>query len=151
MLFVDIQRILFATDFSDSSQSALRVAASLARDNHAKLILLHASQIEDYPAGELFDEDPEPPVGEIAMLEKIVAGVDGVDCECRWVHCEGAHEADVIVKTASKEHADMIVVGTHGRRGLSHLLTGSVAEKVIREAECPVLTVRQMKPSPAKA
>jgi nucleotide-binding universal stress UspA family protein len=66
---------------------------------------------------------------------------------CRWVHCEGSHEADVILNAAVKEHADMIVVGTHGRTGLSHLLMGSVAEKVIREAPCPVLCARQTKPT----
>lgn len=147
---MDIKRILFATDFSEASEPALRVAASLARDNRAKLILLHASQIEDYPVGELFDEDPQPPRDEVEQLEKIASRVGNVDCEYRWVHCDGSREADVIVDTAAKENADMIVVGTHGRRGLSHLLAGSVAEKVIREATCPVLTVRQKKPSPMK-
>jgi nucleotide-binding universal stress UspA family protein len=147
---MNIRRILFATDFSEASDPALRVAASLARDNRAKLILLHASQAEDYPVGELFDEDPQPPHDEMEQLEKIAKRVVNVDCECRWVHCDGSHEADVIVDAAAKEKADMIVVGTHGRRGLSHLLAGSVAEKVIREAPCPVLSVRQKKPSAVK-
>lgn len=148
---MDIKRILFATDYSEASEPALRVAASLARDNGAELILLHASQTEDYPVGESFDEDPQPPRDEVEMLETISSRLDGVDCVCRWVHCEGAHEADVIVNTAAKEHTDMIVVGTHGRTGLSHLLMGSVAEKVIREAPCPVLCVRQSKLSAVNA
>lgn len=147
---MDIKRILFATDFSAASEPALRVAASLARDNRSQLILFHASQTEDYPVGELFDEDPQPSRDEVQQLEKVASCVDNVDCECRWVHCEGAHEADVIVEAAAKEHADMIVVGTHGRQGLSHLVMGSVAEKVIREASCPVLCVRQTKSSTVK-
>jgi nucleotide-binding universal stress UspA family protein len=147
---MDIKRILFATDFSEASEPALRVAASLARDNRAKLILLHASQTEDYPVGELFDEDPQPPRDEMERLEKIASRVDNIESECRWVHCEGSHEADVIVEAAAKANADMIVVGTHGRHGLSHLVMGSVAEKVVREAPCPVLSVRQTKPSTVK-
>jgi nucleotide-binding universal stress UspA family protein len=142
---MDINRILFATDFSDASEPALHVAASLARDHGAKLIVLHASRIEDYPLGELVDEDSQPPRAEIKKLEKIASGVDGVDTECRWVHCDGSHEAAAIVAAAAREHADLIVIGTHGRRGLSHLLAGSVAERVIREAPCPVLSVRQTK------
>jgi nucleotide-binding universal stress UspA family protein len=146
---MNIRKILFATDFSEASEPALRVAASLARDNRADLILLHVSRIEDYPLGELVDEAPEAPRGEVERLEELAASVENVSCDYRWVHCDGPHEADAIVKAAAEESADLIVVGTHGRRGLSHLLAGSVAEKVIREAECPVLTVRQMKTSAA--
>jgi nucleotide-binding universal stress UspA family protein len=147
---VDIKRILFATDFSEASETALGAAASIARDNQATLLVLHVSQTEDYPVGESVDEDPQPPEDEIKQLKAIVRRIKNVNCEYKWVHCDGSYEAETIVDTADKEHADMIVVGTHGRQGLSHLLAGSVAERVIREAKCPVLAVRQMKPSSVK-
>jgi nucleotide-binding universal stress UspA family protein len=143
---MEIKRILFATDFSEASESALHMAASLARDNHAKLIVLHASQAEDSPMGELVDEDPRPPRDEAEQLEKIASGLKNIDCETRWIHCEGTHEGDVIVKAAAKESVDLIVLGTHGHKGLSHLLMGGVAEKVIRNATCPVMSIRPMKP-----
>lgn len=144
---MEILKILYATDYSPASEPAFEIARSLARDNGAKLVILHVSHLEAAPVGELFDEEPAPPEAEEQRLKALVQQSGDIDCECRWRHCEPGHEADTIVETAQQEHADMIVVGTHGRHGLTHLLTGSVAEKVVRDAQCPVLAIRQAKPA----
>lgn len=146
-----LEKILYATDFSPASEPAFDVAMSLARDSGATLILLHVSHLEDAPVGELFDEEPEPPPAEENQLEALAKKAGSVKCECRWVHSEPSKEAQTIVETAQQERVDMIVVGTHGRRGLTHLLAGSVAEKVVQDAACPVLAVRQVKPSTVRA
>ena len=147
---MDIHTILFATDFSEASDPAFRVAASLARDNSARLVLLHVSEYDDYPMGEQVDEEPTPPQNETDKLNALISRVQGVRCEWRWVHREQPHQADAIIEVAENEDADIVVVGSHGRRGLMHLLMGSVAEKVIRDAKCPVLCVRHMKLSTDK-
>jgi len=144
---MDIKRILYATDFSEQSEPALHVAASLARDNNAKLTILHVSELEDYPVGEHVNEEPTPPLSESRKLQELTERVEGAKAEWRWVHGESPHQADAIISVAKKENADIIVIGSHGGSGLMHVLMGSVAEKVIREAPCPVLSVRHIKPS----
>lgn len=143
----DIRRILVAVDFSEVSANAFRVAAELARKLDAKLKVIHAvpMQAASLPmeGGAVYVEDLQAKQVEEAQ-EKLGAFVrrhsgDGTGVD----HCVRSGDPTTEINRAAEElKADMIVVGTHGRSGLSHLLMGSVAESVLREAPVPVLCVR---------
>jgi nucleotide-binding universal stress UspA family protein len=135
-------RILVPTDFSAGSEAALEMATSLARDSGGSLILAHIEVIPLSAAGgEYLYAVPEPPTEELlAKLNSIVLPDSHVPAERRLL---AGDPADAIIRLAKTEEVDMIVMGTHGRRGLTRLLMGSVAEAVVRAAPCPVLTVKQ--------
>lgn len=133
------KKILFATDYSPASQYALTYAASLARDRAASLLIVHVSQLEQYPVGELFDEEPQSSEGETEELSAVTVPDPQIHCEHRLLHGD---PADEIVKLARDENVEAIVMGTHGRSPLGRLLVGSVAKEVIREAPCTVLALR---------
>ena len=145
-----MKKILYTTDYSEPSQHALHFATSLARDCRAVLLIVHVSETECCPVGELFDEEPEPSPEELSRLEAVVPDDNDAPFEHRLVcpppSSESVHRADEIVKLAKQEDVHAIVIGTHGRTGLSRLLLGSVAEAVMRHAPCPVVTIR--KPNP---
>jgi nucleotide-binding universal stress UspA family protein len=146
------KKILFATDFSEASQHALQYASWLAACTKAKLYIVHVSQRETAPVGELFDEEPAPDTQELDRLRSVRPGDANIECEHRVLtgetgSVETVDPAAKIVEFANREHVDMIVLGTHGRSGFGHLLMGSVAESVVRHAHCPVVTVRQGKSS----
>ena len=145
---MEMKRILFPTDYSETSRHALPFATSLARATGASLLIAHVTDREQYPVGELFDEVPEPDPADMHDLRAIVPSDPQVKYEHRLLYGEpGSTEpvrpADEIVKLARKEQVDAIVLGTHGRTGLSHLVMGSVAEAVVRNAACPVVTIKQ--------
>lgn len=134
-----VKTILFATDMSPNADFAFGVACSLARDYGARLLVLHV-----YP----------PPLnhGEVVARRQDDGYLENLGAELRrcqppegvpaeYLLEEGA-AADTILRTAASNRCDLIVVGTHGRTGLRHLLMGSVAEQVVRKAPCPVLTVK---------
>jgi nucleotide-binding universal stress UspA family protein len=143
----EIQRILVAVDFSEVSANAFRAAADLAGKLNAKLTVVHAvpMQAASLPmeGGAVYIEDLQA-----KQVEEARQKLDG------FVHQHAAAGATVeqsvrsgdptteINRAAEESRADMIVVGTHGRSGISHLLMGSVAESVLREAAVPVLCVR---------
>ncbi len=134
------KKILFATDFSPASQAAFDYATSLARDGGAKLLILHVEEYPvSYPGGDMFVVHPDAPNPVLRkMLDKIVPA-GGVPCEH---HLLMGMPADEIVRLATEQNADLIVIGSHGRTGLARVLMGSVAELVMRRAKCPVLTVK---------
>jgi nucleotide-binding universal stress UspA family protein len=142
------KNILFATDFSDASQAALEYASSLAHDAGATLYIVHVghfpvSCIDGAALGVTpFIVAPELDDWQEVrnQLGKIVPTIRDVRFEHRYL--EGS-PADEIVDFARRQNIDVIVIGTHGRTGLNHILMGSVAEAVIRRASCPVLTVKQ--------
>lgn len=142
--------ILFATDFSPASSVAFGVASALARDYRARIIVLHV--IEPVRMG--FAEfntyvGPDEDKGmAMEQLKAIKAPAPTVTIEHRLL--EG-HPADVIVETAAETGADLVVMGTMGRSGLTRLVMGSVAEEVLRRSPCPVLTVRGVVPVPVEA
>ncbi len=143
-------KIVFATDYSEASQHALQYATWLAKSAGSHLYIVHVSEHEQFPVGELFDEEPEPDTNELKRLKAVVPAQQDVRYEHRLLYGEpGSAEvtkpAEVIVKFANQENADTIVLGTHGRSGFGHVLMGSVAEAVLREAPCPVVTVRESK------
>ncbi len=133
------KKILLATDYSAASQHALTYAASLARDRGASLIITHVSELEQYPVGELFDEEPRPSEAELDELVAVTVPDAKIRCEHRLLHGDPAEE---IVKLAKAENVEAIVMGTHGRSPLGRLLVGGVAAAVIREAPCTVLALR---------
>jgi nucleotide-binding universal stress UspA family protein len=132
-----ITRILVATDFSAASDAALTYARSLARQFGASINLVHV--IEDPCMAELARQ----------QLGARVAGDAGSPPVCNMDVLAGS-AANRIVEHANETHADLIVIGRYGRSAFGHLLLGSVAEKVVRTATCPVLTARPA-PQPAAA
>ncbi len=136
------KKILFPTDFSPASAAALGYASSLARDAGAKLLIVHVEEAPlAYGAGELYYEpvDVVRP-GLEQTLQRVRPTLPEVDCEHHLLLGGPAQE---LVGLAEREKVDLIVMGTHGRTGLSRLLMGSVAEEVVRRAPCPVFTLRQ--------
>ena len=148
MANADWKRICCPIDFSDASRAALEVAADLARRTGAELVLLHAYPIPGYtfPDGSVvaspkmmqdLADQAEKHLGEWrADAEKLV-GAPRVAMD----KAVGEPAAE-IVSFAEEKGIDLLVLGTHGRTGLEHALMGSVAERVVRRARCPVLTVR---------
>jgi nucleotide-binding universal stress UspA family protein len=139
---MNYKKILFATDFSPASEAALKYATSLARDSGATLLIAHVEELPlPYAGGEMYFAQPEYPNPEIRrMLEAIVPPDKSVRYEHRLTQGTAAEE---IVRLADENGAELIVMGTHGRTGLSRVLMGSVAELVMRHANCPVLTLKQ--------
>jgi nucleotide-binding universal stress UspA family protein len=134
--------VLFPTDFSTASDAALIHAEALARQSDAKLLILHVEEPPlAYGGGELYYGLPEPSSERILqMLEDVRPSDQKLPFEHRLVMGDPAAE---IVRVAEEEPAELIVLGTHGRTGVSRLLMGSVAEVVVRRAPCPVLVYRE--------
>ena len=135
------RKILVPTDLSRQSTVALEMAASLARARDAELIILHVEEPPlAYGGGEAFVGLTEPTSEQLLQrLEQIRPPDPEMRHEHRMV---SGLPADTIVRMAEDEGVDMIVMSTHGRTGLSRMLMGSVAEAVVRQASCPVLTVK---------
>jgi nucleotide-binding universal stress UspA family protein len=134
------RKILVATDFSPASKEALRYASALARQWNAKLLIVHVEEPPVVMNEHWVMPDNFYPNPEIRRMLEAVAPTDhDVDHEHRLVLGIAAEE---IPKLAEDEHADLIVIGTHGRTGVSRILIGSVAEAVVRRAKCPVLTLK---------
>jgi universal stress protein A len=134
--------ILFPTDFSTASDAALVHATALAKASGATLLIAHVEEPPlAYGGGELYYGLPEPDSTRIlAMLEAVRPAEASVPFVHRLTMGDPAGE---IVRLAGDENAEMIVLGTHGRTGLSRVLMGSVAEAVVRHATCPVLVYRE--------
>jgi universal stress protein A len=142
---MEIHRILAPTDFSEHSQQAIQYARELAQTFGATLVVVHVVELPPYPIeglppsqlGGTLLEDLEQQAtsdlaqvlaneGEVTVVRRVVVGIP----------------YRRIVEVAADEKIDLIVMATHGRTGFSHLFMGSVAEKVVRTAPCPVLTIR---------
>ncbi len=139
-------KILVPIDFSDHSLESLRMASIFAAETGAKLILVHVWQptpplADGIAWAEVYAEQAEEAR---RQLEEIAPYRLDVSCEKQVVAGDPATE---IVRIAEEEEADMIVVGTHGRTGLTRLVLGSVAEHVMRRAPCPVLTCKLVTPA----
>ena len=131
------QRVLCPVDFSETSTKALLFAERLVRETGAELVLLHAF---DVPASYDAAGQYEPARQEIKrQFDELTPLHPEIKLD-RILHAGPAGE--VICWLAQDQHCDLIVMGTHGRTGLRHLLLGSVAEYVLRHSHCPVTTVR---------
>ena len=139
------QRIVCATDFSDTAEAAWLIARDLAAVHRAELTLVHV--FPDLPPS------PDVAVPNVIQvweeqqrwvneeLERRVADAAARGIRAHAVLKHGP-AADGLVDAVSEAHADLLVVGTHGRTGLERVLLGSVAEAVVRKAPCAVLTVK---------
>lgn len=138
--------ILCPVDFSDASREAMRTACRLARESGGTVALLHVVQL---PASVFASELPmavPPPADleaeaarELEPWRREAEALSGRGVECR---VQTGVPWDAIVAALRAGRHDLAVLGTHGRTGLKHALIGSVAEKVVRHAPCPVLVVR---------
>ena len=140
-----LSKILVPVDFSTSDRAVLEFAASLARDQHAELIVLHVEEPPlAYGGGELYYGIEQPSVEDLqAMLMALTPNDKTIPVHHRLLNGD---PANTIVRIAAEEGADLIVLGTHGRTGVLRMIMGSVAEVVVRKAHCPVLTLRQPVP-----
>jgi nucleotide-binding universal stress UspA family protein len=136
-----IHTILFATDFSPCSRYALDVAFALARNLGARLLILHVASPSPFVTYGEFEKVLDRSAGYRHELEEKLRQCERPGCHAEFVLKDG-DPAREIIQLAQDASCGLIVVGTHGRTGLDRLLTGSVAEKVLREASCPVLTVK---------
>jgi len=143
-----LQTILHPTDLATNAENLFRRACELAEDYHARLLVLHV--IERVAAyGEVgVVVDTEADRAEVLKQLCALRGPPAVLVD--HLLAEGA-PADVIVRVAEETHCDLIAMGTHGRRGISRLLLGSVAEQVVRRAPCPVLTIKDVLAASAPA
>lgn len=145
---ITLKTVLVATDFSKSSEAALAYGRELARTFGAKLQLLHVTEnmITRYAfegsMGLPMDVQIEYEKSSQERLEAMLGDDDRRELGATAVMRVSNTPADAIVEYAKDAGADVIVVGTHGRKALAHLFLGSVAERVVRLAPCPVLTVR---------
>lgn len=146
---ITIKKILCPVDFSESSDHAMQYALAFAETYGAELRLLH---IVEVPAGALAASPMGTPVLSIDNFEAFQDS-----CREHLEHIAGKASEQYgnvsyrlgsgspflgIIQSAKEEDVDLIVVGTHGRTGLAHALIGSVAERIVRKAPCPVLTVK---------
>ena len=149
---MEIKTVLVPTDFSDFAEYAYNWALGLAADCKAKIVLFHAAPTMShlaFPESVYYPDlarmereliaDAEKRVGEFAAKK----GTRLVPVETRVAVGEAVWE---ICRMAEKEHADLIIMGSHGRTGLSHIVLGNVAERVVRHASCPVLVARLPQP-----
>jgi len=144
---INLKRILLPTDFSEYSAEATRYACELAQRFKAELHLLHVLEVHVSPTpafggglalGSYIKESQE-------AAEKALSNA----LDATWTEDLSVVRATAdgppfveIIRYAKEHDIDMIVIGTHGRTGLAHVLMGSVAENVVRKSSCPVLTVR---------
>lgn len=137
---LQLAAILHPTDFSPSSEHAFHLACSLARDHGARLIVLHVAIPPVVGYGGTMTPPPE---GDWEALEEQLRHVQTPDATISVEHLlrEGDPVAEIL-RVAEESKCDLIVMGTHGRRGAARLLMGSVAEHVVRKAACPVLVVK---------
>lgn len=143
----NVEKILFATDFSEASKYACKYAIGMAKQFDAKLLVLHVINELDFPLVGLF---PDHYVK--AHIKETAAGFSKMMTEfCSRNFKEFKNFESLIltgipfktiINKAESEDVSFIVVGTHGRTGIEHVLVGSTAEKIVRMSKCPVMTVR---------
>jgi len=144
---IRLKTILFPTDFSETSQEAARYAISFAREFKAKVFVLHVVNEK------IFTESSMPRVVSVEEMERemteearkrlktLVPAEEAEGLDWETVIRQGEPFLEII-RFAKDQDVDIIVIGTHGRSGFEHIIFGSTAEKVVRKAPCPVLSVR---------
>jgi nucleotide-binding universal stress UspA family protein len=141
------QKILAPFDFSAQSKHSLQFAADLARRYEAPVTLLHVCDADWFSVPESFllytpSQLPQLMAGVEKQLEPVKRELLAADVmQVKTLVLQGTPYVE-IVRIAEADQYDLIVMGTHGRAGIAHALLGSVAERVVRKAHCPVLTIR---------
>lgn len=142
------QRIMVAVDGSATAELGLKEAIRLARDQKAQLAIIHVIDVViAYGAGQWvggYVEDTREFSQQVISQARKLAQDAGIEPEIQTpeIVTSGYHVADTVAQLAREWKADLLVVGTHGRRGVSRMLIGSVAERIVRVAPCPLLLVR---------
>jgi len=154
----DIQRIIYATDFSPASLAAFRQALRLAKATGGELTILHVllSPASMFVAGgyvtqqtwDLIAADVRSRAGE--EMDRLVKRAVDTGVRATPLFVEGGIPAEEIVRAAEQAKAEVLVLGTHGRTGVAKMLLGSVAARVVATAPCPVLTVRTTEAAPTR-
>jgi nucleotide-binding universal stress UspA family protein len=143
------RRIVVPTDFSSCSDAALELAGKLARDQGAEVIAVHVVETGHvplnaviHPGGDIEGLEVRTHMARLGQheLERRLQALP-IAAERKRLHLAEGSPAATICQVAREVGADLIVMGTHGRTGLAHLLVGSVAERVVRTAKIPVLTL----------
>lgn len=143
---INLKTILVPSDFSECSEAALRYGLELARRFDAHLHLLHV--VQDPLTQPWAAEGFSAPLFEMVdkwqkeAKERLAQAVPASDAARVTISATVAWPFAEILRYATEHNVDLIVMGTHGRGGVTHVLLGSIAEKVVRRAPCPVLTVR---------
>ena len=143
---MQLSTIMCPTDFSRSSHAALEFASALAAESNAFLYIVHVDEtsLTYVPGYAGYGLAPNPvehqKEEERERLNTITPTAPGVEYQHRYLTGNPVKE---ILSFAERENVDLIVLGSHGRTGLSRILMGSIAEGVVRHAKCPVVTVKQ--------
>jgi nucleotide-binding universal stress UspA family protein len=144
-----MRRILFASDLSKASAKAFATAVTLAKATHVEMVILHVLVPfvplvpESYIGGATLDQiNADARRWGVQQLAKLTAKAKGGGVRASGLIMTG-DPAGQIVRAARAKRAGLLVLGTHGRTGLSRLFVGSVAQRVIASARCPVVTVRE--------
>ena len=145
---IKLKKILYPTDFSESSLEALKYAVSFARDFKARLVLMHVVNEKIFSEGLSLPRvaAPEALAEEMAaeagrQLKVLIPADERQGLDWEMVIRSGMPFLEII-RFARENAVDLIVIGTHGRSGVDHIIFGSTAEKVVRKAPCPVLSVK---------
>ena len=143
-----IKKVLVPIDFSDYSKNALKYAVNFTKQFNAELLLIYVVEPVLYPPDFSMGQIAIPSV-DFEMDKRAVEELDKLDkqeipneIKVRSVVKTGKPFIEII-ETASEENIDLIIIATHGHTGVEHILFGSTAEKVVRKAPCPVLTLRE--------
>ena len=143
-----VRRILHPSDFSSASRAAFKKAVAMAKADRAELLLAHVLAFptpilsDGYVSPKIYDDLSRSMRADgQQQLDKLIAKAKAAGVRASGLLLEGM-PSDAINRAARGKRADVIVIGTHGRTGLARLFMGSVAERVVGGATCPVLTVR---------
>ncbi len=152
---IPFRSILVAADFSETSRQAFRVACSLSREEKTRIVVVHVIEPDSVTTEPVYAGQPSVEFYPIARQPDYYESLKARLCEfyvpdrvlgVEYQAIEERDVAGVILRMARELGCDLIALGTHGRGGLDRLLTGSVAETVLRKAHCPVLTLRGSRP-----
>ena len=138
---IEIRNILCGVDFSESGNHAYEYAVAIARRHGAMIELLHVMEPSAYAKDLPLEGEENDETFEASLRDELQKMADTADVPVQVKLAAGVPYLEIVDRAKSLP-ADFVVIGTHGRTGFKHLLIGSVAERVVRLAPCPVLTVR---------
>ncbi len=142
---IKFEKILFPTDFSESAENASQYAISMAEKFGSKIFVVHVVEPFTYTSDLGIDMGDQFQVMEATakrFLEDVVTSIREKNIDVQGILLTGAPFVEII-KFAKQEQVNLIIMATHGRTGIEHILLGSTAEKVVRKSPCPVLTVKR--------
>jgi len=135
------KKILLPIDFSPSSDEAVEAASILARGSGGEILIVYVEELPIHEGAAYLYRVPQANTAEVMKRLEQVVPTESVPYQYRILK---GPVVEAILEVAEAEKFDVIVMGTHGRRGLTHLVMGSVAEAVVRRAPCPVLVVKDV-------